>query len=412
MPHTQVQNNTKAPEQDILDNLDRVLENLEGRFAISFNLSKLQAANQQDFHIRMALNSIQERTSGLALSVFLCRNNDIICLSEGMPASQLITMSEQIASLFQFDPLVSIENDFIKLYDLKRDFTIFNRHIQNLKSTYDKRDAKHPNIKPPLSIEQKLRPSELKEIEERLSGANLASFIRQQSIYMIVDGIDSRRIYEEIYISIKDLGEAILPDKNLLSNKWLFQSLTETLDKRMIAFLETEKDNLKATYSLNLNIATIITEEFQHLDSTLPADLRKRLIIEFQLLDIFSDIETYRFACQYLKSRGYRICIDGITHHTVALIDRKLLQADLIKVLWSPLLLSDPLMVKDLKHHIERQGIANFILCRCDSQEAIDLGKSLNIAIFQGFFVDQMIRDGVIGPKANQLKRHQDANKR
>lgn len=406
---TQVQ---QSPEQDILDDLDRILEDLEGRLGVCFNLSKLLPHNRRDYHIRMARNSLEEKISGMPIRLFQCRNGNLICLSEQVVAGQFLSIIEEIKKFFETDPLVSEKNEFAIIYELKTEFTVFNRFIRTLNDVADKQEQINRRKASEVPYTQKIETTDLQKIEEKLSTANLASFVRQQSIYTIIDGVDSKRVSEEIFISIRDLGDAALPGVDLLGDKWLFQALTKTLDKRMLVFLTQEKANLKATYSLNLNVATILTEEFQKFDRLLPADMRQRLIIELQFLDVFADMEAYRFARQYLQSRGYRICLDGVTHHTIPFIDRKLLLADLLKMIWSPTIISEKKYILELKEHIERQDISAFIMCRCDSLEAIEIGKMLKIPMFQGYHVDKLVRDGVIGPKANQLKKHKEANQK
>jgi hypothetical protein len=44
-----------------------------------------------------------------------------------------------------------------------------------------------------------------------------------------------------------------------------------------------------------------------------------------------------------------------------------------------------------LESYVRRCGPARIVLCRCDSQEAIDFGQSVDITLFQGRHVETLI---------------------
>jgi hypothetical protein len=43
---------------------------------------------------------------------------------------------------------------------------------------------------------------------------------------------------------------------------------------------------------------------------------RGTVIFELQTIDIFSDLGAYIFARDFVKERGYRVCLDGVTDLT------------------------------------------------------------------------------------------------
>ena len=82
------------------------------------------------------------------------------------------------------------------------------------------------------------------------------------------------------------------------------------------------------------------------------------MIIELQLIDIFAELGAYLFIREFVRDRGYLVCIDGLHYLHLPLIDRKRLGADLVKVIWSPDLL-DGLNEErrvELKAAIKRAG--------------------------------------------------------
>ena len=67
----------------------------------------------------------------------------------------------------------------------------------------------------------------------------------------------------------------------------LFQHLTQSLDRRMLPQVLRDYANAERPFSLNLNISTILSEDFQRFDQGIGLGVRGRLVIELQKVDIF-----------------------------------------------------------------------------------------------------------------------------
>ena len=125
-------------------------------------------------------------------------------------------------------------------------------------------------------------------------------------------------------------------------------------------------------------------------------------MIELQLIDIYSDVANYMFARDFVRERGYRVFIDGVTHQSLPLVDRQALRTDLVKLAWLPELsdgISDETR-KNLKKQVERVGPSRVILARCDAPNAICLGQSMVISMYQGRYLDTVLK--------NQARRRQE----
>ena len=67
----------------------------------------------------------------------------------------------------------------------------------------------------------------------------------------------------------------MLPDFDLASNLWLFQHLTQTLDARMLSMLIRNDDkSIASSFSINLNVHTILSPPFLDFDASLKAVAR------------------------------------------------------------------------------------------------------------------------------------------
>ena len=217
-----------------------------------------------------------------------------------------------------------------------------------------------------------------------------------QSICAVAGTDLPRPVFKELFISIGELAQQVLPDINLAANRWLFQHLTETLDLRVLKLLTQADDrDLHSSFSVNLNVSTLLSREFTEFDTSLRTGGRGTIVLELQLIDIYSDVANYMFARDFVRERGYRICVDGVTHQTLPLIDRQALGADLIKLAWLPELsdgVSDETRAA-LAKQLERAGSSRVILARCNAPAPIRLGQSMVVSMYQVRYLDTVLQN-------------------
>ena len=146
-----------------------------------------------------------------------------------------------------------------------------------------------------------------------------------------------------------------------------------------------------------MNIDTVLSEAFSTFDSRLRKDAQKRIVIEIQPVDLFADYKAFQVGREYLRTQGYRLCIDGLTSDTLALCDRERTGADLVKVHWNDGLADDAAARDDLGRTVAKSDPTRVILSRCDDERAVEIGHSLGIGLFQGRYVDDLIRPGSFG---------------
>jgi len=180
------------------------------------------------------------------------------------------------------------------------------------------------SLKARQSKGEPMTPDILNRVENALRRADLSNLVRRQFVCRLDSNMVPEQVFSEMYISIPDLRETLLPGVNMAANRWLFQHLTETLDCRMLAMLtKTDHLSISGDISFNVNVATLLAPEFQDFDDNVAAARRGSMILELQIADIFADLSGYLFAREYVHEKGYRICLDGMTHDSLAMIDRQ-----------------------------------------------------------------------------------------
>ena len=111
-----------------------------------------------------------------------------------------------------------------------------------------------------------VRPSEIEQVQEALLQADLSGIVRRQPVCALTPGAPPQPVWHEVYVSVADLARLVAPGVDLGTNRWLFQHLTETLDRRVLSLLPRWTDAvLEGRLSINLNLSTVLSPAFPRL---------------------------------------------------------------------------------------------------------------------------------------------------
>ncbi|MGH6961769.1 MAG: hypothetical protein ACREE7_14910 [Dongiaceae bacterium] len=240
-----------------------------------------------------------------------------------------------------------------------------------------------------------------------LASDDLSRMVRTQPVCMMTADRLLVPVFQELYTSIHDLEQATRLALRLSANRWLFQHLTRILDRRMLGLLAGDDvahpavQELRArllsvgNFSLNLNVASVLSRQFQAFDAAVANRIRGTLVLELHKVDVFADLGSYMYVRDFARRRGYRICLDGVSHLSLPFIDRADLDVDLMKIYWTHDMTDDEAQLREL---ICKAGPRQIILCRCDTGQSIDFGRAIGISLFQGKQVDDTVEDEARAP--------------
>lgn len=390
----------KGQEELLLDYAQRLDRFREGRRAVHLRLSQLRSYNRCDHHMRIAGTTFDGLIKKFEGALFRLRNGDIVFIAKGAGVADIDEVVLRLRFLFSEDPLLNNpanEGKFCTWYDFEQDYERFMDRARELVLA-----AKEPRPDTAEPDGEPLDPDHLGQVEKVLASADLSGFVRRQPVCLFAEDGLPQPLFHELYISIGDLRQAVLPRYNLTADRWLFQHLTQLLDLRMLALLAARKEVRQVKdFSLNLNIATVLSPEFLQFDRDMHADARGTIAIEVQPADIFSDFGAFLFARDFLKDRGYKLCIDGLKHLTLPLMNRDWLGVDLLKFHWGYDLIDDldGSRSQSLKEVVDRIGHDRLILSRCDSPDAQKAGAALGIGMYQGRLIDKLLAQSMAAGK-------------
>lgn len=391
-----------SEESLLLERLRMIDDKRSGYFGIHMHLSDLKASNKKSHFMRIAARAFESIINNTDAMLFRFHNFDLVLICREVPVDEVDNAIHKVRALFSEDPLTaaedgSIEDRFATWYDLgdKDDFDAFLRTAgeHDARAEAERKRCLEVRADAQRMTGERLSPGNLARIKKKLRNIRIADISDTQLCMKVQKDFKAEPVFRERFVAMRSLQALVAPDVNLFGSVWLFNFLTEHLDKRMIGFATREDfARMEEPLSLNLNISTIDTREFRELNRVVGSHA-DRLVIEFQLIDVFSDLAEYRQARDLLRDRGYRLVLDGLTPMGLHFIDPSNLGFDFVKIFWSRDFKADMSHKRreDLKNQIAKIGRNKVVLCRVDSEDAIGWGLGLGVSRFQGRFVDGLI---------------------
>lgn len=407
-----------SQENLLLDYVRRLDKHKAGRRAVHIRLSGLRPFNRREQHIRAAADNLEPLVKALRGQLFPLKNADLFFIYKAEAQSDVEVAVQKIRYLFSDDPLLADEDDdtrrFCIWFAVDREYDKILRFAQGMadeekgaaEAARATRDAR-ATLKARQTKGTPLTPEVLGRVEAALVRADLSNLIRRQFVCGVTPKGVPEPAFSELFISIHDLRETLLPGVNLAGNRWLFQHLTSSLDRRVLAMLsKTDQITISGDISFNLNVSTILSPDFLAFDDNITASRRGSMVVELDKTEIFADLGAFLFARNFVQQRGYRICLDGLTYQAMPLLDRERLGADFVKLLWDPEMADGgEEMQESIRAMVKRAGQSRVIMCRCDVREAVDFGQSVGIRFFQGRHVENLIAEDNRRRELLRLKR-------
>lgn len=396
-------------EKRLLSDLKRSAGHTKGRHAMQVHLGRLAPGSRPDHVLDGAETTFTPLVTREGSKFYWLSNFDFIVLFNVSSMDTVRAALVKIRFLFASDPLLKEpvqpgqSDPFVTWHDLDKNFDalidMVRRRVAAQRVT-DPAPKRHhrQGVSGQVSSARTgapLTPDILERVEKALTGADLSSHVRRQAVCAVVGKGAPDPVFTEVYVSIGDLREALLPHVQLSSNPWLFQRLTQTLDRRVLAMLSRRDDRtLSQGFSINLNVNTILSEDFLRFDESLSPGNHGTVILELRTEDIFSNLTGYFFARDYVRQRGYRICIDGLTWRILPYVNIVGLGADMVKMSWQddlPKILQSP-EGETARGLILRDLAGRAILNRCDDETAIEAGQRMGFTLFQGRVLDRVMK--------------------
>jgi len=386
-------------EEDMLcDHVRRMGAGRVGAYAVHVHLSQLRPPAPRQQFTRLASRAFEGVIGSHDAMLFKPKNGDLVAVCRDVPVNDMDGAIDRIRALFRDDPMtVGTESTFVDRfttwYDLsqREDFRALLAVAEGLARETHTVPRRNTAASGAALPGRPLDPASLASINRRLVETRIADLIRQQAAVRVGENGQAQVLFRETFVSIPALQRRIAPDVNLFASPWLFQFLTETLDRRMLALIA--RQGLPLTdepISLNLNVGTVLSREFDQFHRRVEAS---GVVVELQAIDALANFAAFSAARDLLKRRGYRVLVDGLSPLSMHVLDPRLLHADILKLTWNRDFTGEKgrAWMDVLRDTATAGGDVTVVLARAEAEEAIRWGLKHSIRSFQGYFIDQLV---------------------
>ena len=135
MALSQMQKNTQGPSQEylLLDYMQRLGRNLDGRMAVQIHLSRLRPKNRKEHHVRIAAVTFEGTVQNYDGQLFTMSNSDLFFVCKDPIVEDIDAAVMKVRYLFSEDPLYQDDDEenltqFCTWYNFCRR-TIYDRSL-------------------------------------------------------------------------------------------------------------------------------------------------------------------------------------------------------------------------------------------------------------------------------------------
>ena len=240
------------------------------------------------------------------------------------------------------------------------------------------RGLQEDDIKMVPEVHRKVGAQQFKEV-----------FVQSQRMADIKPGKKPEELMKEYFISMEALKKHVFPNVELRGAGNLFNQLTITLDRVLIKTFDNINPGRKSC-SINLNVESVFTRTFEEFLGDSGGTPLSNIVFEFRQDNILQQFDEFQIAADLITSRGGLIAVDAIYPETVGLVNLHRLHATFAKIFWRPGAEETLPAPGDEIKKMQDQGLI-FIIARLDDEIGIQVGHDLDINVFQGFYVDDLL---------------------
>lgn len=356
-------------------------------FAVIVHLSRIPILSRQPSLRRFAIGLLNGVSVRRDARLFKLAHGDVALVCPDMPVDEIDAVLKRIADMFGFGRAATAAKgpeSLCSWFDLSRP--------QDVSALEQRAFASDAHVEEGSAAARRpITARDVSTISKMLETQPVAPFVQRQRAVTLA-GTQVGTLFCETFLSISDLQRAVAPDVDLFAKPTLFHFISRILDRCMLRTLAATGPQSVKPISLNLNIGSLFTPEFDRFDHVWQGAARP--VIEIQIVDALTDAEGFAIARDQLRARGYPVLLDGLTPLHLTAIDVGGLQTDLIKVSWSRPQI-EALRVREpdhLRRCIDRVGRERIVLARVEDEEAITTAAGLGVTRFQGFFIDRLMQ--------------------
>jgi hypothetical protein len=323
------------------------------RRAALLHMDRLPPALSKPHHIRLARDALRSLTAADRAQLFELSRGRLAVVWRSRGDGELTAARDALAHLLADQPGGEAPglDSLLTLYDLPAQAPWLMDELA---------ESTEPGPPRP-KLGQRLDIPLLARLEAGLVRADLSRFVRRREVLRVpassgrpfassLDPSASEQnfAWESLSFAVHELAAAVSPNLDIRSDQWLFWRLTRLLDRRLLAILSAPGELAGVRgLGLNLNVGSILSEDFLRLDAALPPALRGRVVLYLQPADILGDPAAFTFAASFARLRRYRLALGGGGAALLKLFDFAACGLHYLHLKLTPEMLASPTLLRD-----------------------------------------------------------------
>jgi hypothetical protein len=388
-------------ESKFFEMIQGLQENPAGYYLIHFPFAGLQEQFRSEYQQRIIINIISDLFKKEEGALFVAKDADFLLLYKGSDKKLIEKVIFQLRYLLMDDALAynkhGFENpDFASVYDLqfqwKQVFSLAEEKVKAGKRIEERQKLRSTLNRQPDDVVYPLKPYHLAHLETDLEELDVGRILREQAVCAVIPGKDVRAVFREFYLSMRHLRQLMMPNVDLTSDPYLSKYLNRMLDVKLLDVIGRRAGTyLQRPISINLNLTTLLSQDFLSFDASIKPRQRASVVIEIDAADVYANIPDYNRVRGALQALGYRVCLDKVQPGLLLHMDREKLGANLLKLEWNETSQLNEANAELLQYAIRQWGANRIILAHSDTSEAVEYGKKLGIMLYQGYHLDKIL---------------------
>lgn len=338
------------------------------------------------FFFRVLKNRILDSIDAEKVDVFLLSRHRLCFVGGEQKIAEIYRKIEHLSHLLLEHSKAAID---LEVFDLRRQRDDF---VDRCRRLVDEARQEEGDEEETTFSDEDENLSRYLMIEETLHSADLSSLVREQPIYDLEDKEEPKIIAYELSSDIENLEDMF--GTSIRQNPWLFDRVTEILDKRMLFHLMRDRSGTERVLSINIHMANVLSEEFKAFAQRSSFGWQRHFIFELPFSEVVTDPTRYRHIIERFRTYHAMGAVDGVPWSRMKELHNSADTIQMIKVPWEEALrdLTESQSAV-LKEDVERLGADRCVLYHCDDTEAAAIGLDLGFRFLQGYGVDEDVAE-------------------
>lgn len=418
--------------REILNHLRLARRKREDRYALQFNISKLESIyNNSSFRREVAM-ALRPLISMYETKNFTTLNGDMFVITGQVPKASLETAIQNVYKVYKnsafianLTPEAFVDDSFVTWFPLETEADAFDTYIQALISftsqgkdcsvvpvtksaqaqkpvPAEKKEATKPTspmlastqqeTTPPKKTEKPVTvigPEKVIQLADALRRTDISGFVQHKNIIsQKPKSTDSTApLMRQHYLSIDTVIQQLLIDGPVDINPYLKGYLTDMVSTRIFSVVKEKGSSDKILNSIRTTARAVISIAFDEFDKELNTKPRNQYIIELPINDAFTDPKTFSKAVRRIRDKGFQLQLGEIDWRAFGWLSRHACDADFVRVnasddsqyAWNGINDED---TNAFSRAIQAFGTDRVILDKCFTPDHMHAAKWVGITLF------------------------------